>query len=72
MPDHYFKTLLYTFFLIFRLRDMCEQFIGLIGEVPIYNIYKKNPKSKRKLEDYLCRGKGVRGECVPGHAKDEL
>ena len=37
-----------------------------MGEEHIYLAYLK---LKDKLENYLCRGKGVRGDCVKGKQK---
>ena len=39
--------------------------MGRIGEEKIYNVYKKEPNSRTRLETFLCRGPGstVRGEC---------
>ena len=42
---------------------MCDQFMGELGEQTIYDVYKKAPDNSKKLESYLCRGKGIRGEC---------
>ena len=59
-----------------RLRDMCEQFLGEVGEIYVYDQFKKNPKSRKRVEDLLCRGKGSLGSCrgvAPNKAaKDEL
>ncbi len=45
---------------------MCGTYMGELGEVTVYNVYKKNPKSRRKLEDFLCRSKkdSLRNECI--------
>ena len=43
---------------------MCEQYMGVVGEMEVYNAYKKNPKSRKQFEDFLCRGKGHLGECA--------
>ncbi len=39
--------------------------MGRVGEMKIYEVYRKNPKSKKRLTDFLCRGpeKTARGEC---------
>ena len=59
-----------------RLQDMCEQFMGEVGEMKIYKQYKKNPKSRKRVEDLLCRGKGQLGNCrgvdKDKPSKDEL
>jgi len=55
--------------------DMCEQYMGNIGEVEVYNAYKRNPKSRKQFEDYLCNGEAQRKECVTPRdteKKDEL
>ena len=55
--------------------DMCESFMGDLGEFTIYNVYKAHPKSKNKLESYLCRGEGLTGYCnkfpVPESSKKD-
>ena len=53
---------------------MCEQYAGDLGELVVYTEYKKAPKTRKALEDYLCRGEGLRGDCVDADrgAKDEL
>jgi hypothetical protein len=40
--------------------------MGRVGEEKIYAVYKKDPKDKKRLEDFLCRGPAntVRGECT--------
>ena len=43
--------------------DMCEQYMGVVGEMEIYKAYKKNPKSRKQFEDFMCRGTGKLGEC---------
>lgn len=43
--------------------DMCEQYMGNVGENEIYTAYKKNPKSRKQFEDFLCRGTGHLSEC---------
>ncbi|ELU07451.1 hypothetical protein CAPTEDRAFT_226465 [Capitella teleta] len=55
-----------------RLQDTCEQFLGDIGEMAIYNVYKQNPKAKRRLEDFLCRSKETSRSACRKKAKDEL
>ena len=58
--------------------DMCEQYMGQIGEMEVYSAYKKNPKSRKQFEDYMCRGTELRGYCAKmpdeedNKAKDEL
>jgi len=54
-----------------RLVDLCEQFAGEIGEMEIYNEYKKNPKNKYQLKEFLCLGDGLLGSCSKP-TRDEL
>ena len=42
---------------------MCDQFAGEVGEVEIYDGYKKKPTSKRNFQQFLCHGDGLLGEC---------
>ena len=54
---------------------MCEEFAGELGENAIYDSYKKKPKNRKSLEDFLCRGEGLQGECSrleKQDGKDEL
>lgn len=53
-----------------RLREMCAMYIGEIGEEEIYEAYRKEDD----FEKYLCRGKGLLGECSKKttHKTDEL
>ena len=45
--------------------DMCEQYMGNIGEMEIYKAYRKNRKSLADFQKFLCHGKGIRGDCLP-------
>ena len=47
-----------------RLRDMCNGYMGELGELSIYKVFRKNPKSRKRFEDFLCRGPGMRSECT--------
>jgi hypothetical protein len=54
-----------------RLRDLCESFVGEIGESSIYAVFRGDPKKRRAVEDYLCRGKAntITGSCQPQEAR---
>lgn len=51
---------------------MCNTYMGDIGEMTIYRAYKKNPKSRKQFEDYLCRKSGLRGECKRFEEEEKL
>ena len=53
---------------------MCEQYLGDLGETEIYKQFKSAPNNRQKFEDYLCRGEGIRGDCLAADrvGKDEL
>ncbi|CAD5124402.1 DgyrCDS12687 [Dimorphilus gyrociliatus] len=53
-----------------RIAEMCNRFVDEMGEVEIYKIWKKDPKSLKKLQKEMCYGSGIRGHCKQG--KDEL
>lgn len=46
-----------------RLRDLCETFMGDVGEQTVYKVYHKNTNKLNNLEDFLCRGDKIRGNC---------
>lgn len=50
-------------FCICRMTDMCEQFMGLVGEQEVYNVFRKNIKNVEKFKEFLCYGEGIRGDC---------
>jgi len=52
-----------------RLRDMCGTYSGELGEMEIYKNFKKNRDDIKGFEDYLCRGKGVRTDCIKSDKK---
>ena len=54
----------------FRMADMCDQYMGELGETTIYDVYKESPKDEKALLNYLCYGTGVQGECT--RSRDEL
>ena len=43
---------------------MCEIFAGDLGENQIYKHFKRNKDDHKGFEDYLCRGKGIRSDCI--------
>ncbi len=43
---------------------MCDSYMGELGELSIYKVFQKNPKSRKRFEDFLCRGPGIRSECT--------
>ncbi|PAA74626.1 hypothetical protein BOX15_Mlig020811g3 [Macrostomum lignano] len=49
-----------------RMRNLCHQFRGEIGEEELYEEFLKHPTSRQKLEDFLCRNKGqqLTGNCL--------
>lgn len=56
-----------------RMADMCDHFMGELGEETIYDVYRESPKDEKALLKYLCYGTGVQGECTKSKAsRDEL
>lgn len=53
-----------------RIAEMCNRFVDEIGEVEIYGIWRKNPKSLRTFQQEMCYGPGIKGHCKP--KRDEL
>lgn len=52
---------------------MCETYAGDLGEMEIYKNFRKSTNNIKGFEDYLCRGKGIRGDCKKyDEKKDEL
>ncbi|XP_046359843.1 marginal zone B- and B1-cell-specific protein-like [Haliotis rufescens] len=43
-----------------RLQQMCQNYVGELGEEEIYHAYKEQGKL---LEKFLCYGDGVQGDC---------
>lgn len=42
---------------------MCSSFVEELGEVELYDIYRRDPSDIKAFEKYLCRGSGIFGEC---------
>ena len=40
------------------------QYMGEVDEIEIYRHFKKNPKSRKHFENYLCRGDDILGQCA--------
>ncbi|XP_041363243.1 marginal zone B- and B1-cell-specific protein-like [Gigantopelta aegis] len=50
----------------YRLRSMCGTYTGDVGEEEIYSAYLEH---RENLVDFLCRGTGVRADCVKENQK---
>ena len=52
---------------------MCETYVGELGEMHIYDGYKKKPSSFKSFKKFLCNGEGILTDCnKKGKKKDEL
>ncbi|XP_074648376.1 marginal zone B- and B1-cell-specific protein-like [Tubulanus polymorphus] len=61
-----------------RLHDMCDEFLGEIGDVEMYDVFKQKPDERQHLEDFLCYNDAhtLQGVCTKSEGvkrwKDEL
>jgi len=44
--------------------NICSSFVEELGEEKLYDIYRRDPSDSKLLEEFLCKGSGIFGECT--------
>jgi len=72
MTIYQFELILFGYFSMSRLMEVCSSFIEEMGEEEIYKIYRRGPDDSKALEKALCKGSGIFGKCNKVQQKTEL